>query len=262
LEEIPSHRVKKMLQVQDLKCTYSNVIRALNGVSITVNEGEIIGLLGPNGAGKTTTLRCVMGEVGFLNGKIVDGEIRFDGKKLGTDAPFEVTQLGISLVPEDRKLFIDMTVEENLLMGAYGIRDKNRVRRGYEKVYAYFPVLGDLRHRLAGYLSGGEQQMLAIARALMANPRLLLLDEPSTGLAPKVTATIFGIIKKIMEEDKVSILLVEQNAVMTLKISNSCYILENGRTVLHGTRDQLMQDTKIKDIYLGVRSYNEEGHCD
>jgi branched-chain amino acid transport system ATP-binding protein len=145
-----------------------------------------------------------------------------------------------------------MTVEENLMMGAYTINDQAVIRQGYEKVFSYFPVLRDFRHRLTGYLSGGEQQMLAIARALMSNPQLLLLDEPSTGLAPKITASIFEIIKKIRDENQMSILLVEQNARMTLKISDSCTIMENGRTVLHGSSDQLRNDAKIKNIYLGI----------
>jgi len=248
-----------MLHVQDLKCLYSNAIRALDGVSITVGKGEIVGLLGPNGAGKTTTLRCITGEIAFLNGRIFEGEVRFNDMKLGTAFPFEVTQLGISLVPEDRKLFIDMTVEENLMMGSYTIRDRKLVRQRYQKVFDYFPILGNFRDRLAGYLSGGEQQMLAIGRALMSNPQLLLLDEPSTGLAPLVASAIFDIIAKIRDEDGTSILLVEQNAVMTLKISDSCYILENGRSVLHGKSAELRNNSKVKNIYLGISEDIDSG---
>ncbi len=248
------HRVNDMLLVQELKCVYSKVIRALDNVSIEVGTSEIVGLLGPNGAGKTTTLRCITGEIGFLNGTILGGSICFNDMKLGSVYPFDVTQHGISLVPEDRKLFIDMTVEENLIMGSYTIRDKKMVRLRYRRVLDYFPILGDFRDRLAGYLSGGEQQMLAIGRALMSDPQLLLLDEPSTGLAPLSAAAIFEIIAKIRDEEGVSILLVEQNAVRALKIADSCYILENGRTVLHGTSSELRENQKVKDIYLGISS--------
>ncbi len=235
------------------------MIRALDGVSIEVGQSAIVGLLGPNGAGKTTTLRCITGEMAFLNGKILEGTIRFNDMYLGTTLPFEVIQHGISLVPEDRKLFIDMTVEENLIMGSYTIRDKKTVRLRQEKVFEYFPVLGGLRNRLAGYLSGGEQQMLAIGRALMSDPQLLLLDEPSTGLAPMNAATIFQVIAKIRAEDGVSILLVEQNAVRALKVADSCYILENGRSVLHGSSDQLRENPKVKDIYLGISTDSQSG---
>lgn len=241
-----------MLQVNELKCTYSNVIQALTGVSLTVNRGEIVGLLGPNGAGKTTTLRCITGEINFLNGKIVGGNIKYEGKNLGDLLPFELTKLGICLVPEDRKLFIDMTVNENLMMGAYRIKDKKVIRENYQRTFEYFPKLKDLGHRLTGYISGGEQQMLAMARALMSSPQFLLLDEPSTGLAPMIASNIFAIIKKIRDEDRVSILLVEQNALMTLRISNRCFILENGKTVLCGESCTLLNDPKIKDIYLGI----------
>ena len=220
-----------MLHVQGLKCAYSNVIRALDGVTIDVGQSEIVGLLGPNGAGKTTTLRCITGEMAFFNGKILEGTIRFNDMELGAVLPFDVTQRGISLVPEDRKLFIDMTVEENLIMGSYTI-GKKKMRLRQEKVFDYFPILSGFRDRLAGYLSGGEQQMLAIGRALMSDPQLLLLDEPSTGLAPLNAAAIFQVIAKIKDEDGVSILLVEQNAVRALKVADSCYILENGRSVL------------------------------
>jgi branched-chain amino acid transport system ATP-binding protein len=248
-----------VLQVTNLQCTYNNVIHALGGVTITVNKGEIVGLLGPNGAGKTTSLRCITGEIGSLNGRITEGEILYNDRKLGSLLPFEVTRMGISLVPEDRQLFIDMTVEENLTMGAYIIDDRALIRDAYEKVFTYFPVLKDLRRRLTGYLSGGEQQMLAIARALMSNPQLLLLDEPSTGLAPKIVSSIFEIIKKIRDENGMSILLVEQNASMTLKISDSCIIMENGRTVLQGTPDQLRADARIKNIYFGISEETSPG---
>lgn len=241
-----------MLEMSGLTCTYNRVIQALSGVSLSLKPGQIVGLLGPNGAGKTTTLRCITGEIRFLNGEIVEGTIEFKGKTIKQLLPFEVTKLGISSVPEDRKLFIDMTLDDNLMMGAYKIRDKRIVKENYEKVFDYFPILKAIRRRLAGYLSGGEQQMLAIARALMSNPELLLLDEPSTGLAPKVVSDIFSIIEKIRREDNTPILLVEQNANMALRISDICFILEKGTIVLNGESSRLKNDPKIKSVYLGV----------
>jgi branched-chain amino acid transport system ATP-binding protein len=241
-----------MLKVDRLKCTYNKVIQALSGVSVTLNQGEIAGLLGPNGAGKTTTLRCITGEIRFLNGEITEGTIEYKGRNISQFLPFEVTNLGISLVPEDRKLFIDMTLHDNLMMGAYKLKDKKVVEENYQKVFGYFPILKDIRRRLTGYLSGGEQQMLAIARALMSSPQILLLDEPSTGLAPKIVSNIFSIIEKIREENHTSILLVEQNANMALRVSDRCFILEKGKIVLQGEAAQLRDDPKIREIYLGI----------
>jgi branched-chain amino acid transport system ATP-binding protein len=241
-----------MLEVSGLTCTYNRVIQALSGVSLGLKPGQIVGLLGPNGAGKTTTLRCITGEIRFLKGEIVEGTIEFKGQNISQLPPFEVTKLGISSVPEDRKLFIDMTLDDNLMMGAYKLGDKRIIKENYQKVFDYFPTLKDIRRRLAGYLSGGEQQMLAIARALMSSPELLLLDEPSNGLAPKVVFDIFGIIEKIRREDKTPILLVEQNANMALRISDICFILEKGTIVLYGESSKLKNDPKIKGVYLGI----------
>jgi len=241
-----------MLEVDGVHCTYNRVIQALSGVSIDLKEGEIVGLLGPNGAGKTTTLRCITGEILFLNGEIVKGSIEYEGVTLGRLRPYEVAAAGISLVPEDRKLFVDMTVDENLMMGAYLVRDKRGIRENYEKVFHYFPVLKNFRRRLAGYLSGGEQQMLAIARGMMAGPRLLLLDEPSTGLAPKIVSQIYAIIEKIRRENNTSILLVEQNASMALRVCNRCFVMEKGSVVLYGESSELKNDPKIRETYLGI----------
>jgi branched-chain amino acid transport system ATP-binding protein len=241
-----------MLSVDGLTCTYNKVIQALFGVSVTLNKGEIVGLLGPNGGGKTTTLRCITGEIRFLNGEIVKGTIEYNGKDISRLLPFETANIGISLVPEDRKLFIDMTLHENLMMGAYVLKEKSAIKENYEKVFSYFPALRDFRRRLVGYLSGGEQQMLAIARALMSSPQLLLLDEPSTGLAPKIVSNIFEIIEKIRKESGTSILLVEQNASMALMVCNRCFIFEKGNVVLHGESDILKNDPKIKESYLGI----------
>lgn len=241
-----------MLEVNRLTCVYNRVIHALSGVTLGLKPGEIVALLGPNGAGKTTTLRCITGEIRFVNGEIIEGTVAFKGKDIGDLAPFDVTRLGISSVPEDRKLFIDMTLDENLMMGAHRLKDRRVVRENYERVFDYFPILKVIRRRLAGYLSGGEQQMLAIARALMSSPELLLLDEPSTGLAPKVVSDIFGIIEKIRGQDNTPILLVEQNANMALRISDRCFILEKGEIVLHGESARLRNDPKIRRVYLGI----------
>jgi len=241
-----------MLEVDGVHCTYNRVIQALSGVSIDLKEGEIVGLLGPNGAGKTTTLRCITGEILFQNGEIVKGSIEYEGVTLGRLRPYEVAAAGIRLVPEDRKLFVDMTVDENLMMGAYLVRDKRGIRENYEKVFHYFPVLKNFRRRLAGYLSGGEQQMLAIARGMMAGPRLLLLDEPSTGLAPKIVSQIYAIIEKIRRENNTSILLVEQNASMALRVCNRCFVMEKGSVVLYGESSELKNDPKIRETYLGI----------
>jgi len=241
-----------MLQVSGLKCNYNKIIQALLGVSITVKEGEIVSLLGLNGAGKTTTLRCIMGEVGFFSGEVVGGEITYRGESIVHLLPFEITRLGISLIPENRELFIDMTVDENLMMGAYTIPSRKTIKENYQRVFAYFPILEDLRHRLAGYLSGGEQQMLSFGRALMSNPKLLLLDEPSIGLAPLIVSHIFEIIERISRENRVSILLVEQNAHIAVGISETCFVLENGRLVLSGESLQLRKDPRVRRIYLGA----------
>lgn len=241
-----------MIVLDEICCTYNEVIQPLCGVSITLNEGEIIGLLGPNGAGKTTTLRCITGEIRILKGRITHGRIEYKGRSLQGVLPHQVTRKGISLVPEDRKLFMDMTVEENLFMGGYLLDDPRELNANFEKVFEYFPLLRDLRPRAAGFLSGGEQQMLAIGRALMCEPAVLLLDEPSIGLAPQIIANIFNILKQIREEERTSILLVEQNANMTLKITDRCYIVESGRTVLSGESDELRNNSRIRDIYLGI----------
>jgi branched-chain amino acid transport system ATP-binding protein len=241
-----------MLKVDRLHCTYSRVIQGLTDVSIDLNQGEVVGLLGPNGAGKTTTLRCITGEIHFMNGEIVQGSVEYKGADISRLLPYETASAGISLVPEDRKLFIDMTVDENLKMGAYLIKDKKTIKENFERVFDYFPLLRNFRRRLTGYLSGGEQQMLAIARALMSGPQVLLLDEPSTGLAPKVIANIYEIIGKIKKESGMSILLVEQNANMALRVCDRCFILEKGRVVLAGESALLKEDPKIRESYLGI----------
>jgi branched-chain amino acid transport system ATP-binding protein len=231
-----------LLELDDLEVRYG-AITALRGVRAEVGDGEIVTLLGANGAGKTTTLRTISGQLHPAR-----GAVRLDGAKLTGLAPHEIVARGVSHVPEGRRVFPRMTVRENLLMGAY--RDRRHVRSDTERVFAYFPRLAERSSQIGGTLSGGEQQMLAIGRALMSRPRVLLLDEPSMGLAPLVVATIFKVIAEINREG-VAILLVEQNAVQALKIADRGYVLENGGIALADTATSLLSDDRVRQAYLG-----------
>ncbi|HXG05121.1 MAG TPA: ABC transporter ATP-binding protein [Candidatus Binatia bacterium] len=233
-----------LLEVEDLRAHYGWT-EVLHGVSFAVPEGGITTILGANGAGKTTTLRAVSGLVR------VAGRIRFDGRRVEGRAPEDLVRLGIGHVPEGRGTFVNLTVEENLRLGAYPRRDREAVRRDLERVWGYFPILRERRRQAAGTLSGGEQQMLAIARALMLRPRLLLLDEPSLGLAPLVVREIFRIVRLINREERVSVLLVEQNAAIALDLADHAYVLETGRVVLSGPPAILRQDDAVRRSYLG-----------
>ena len=219
--------------------------KVLHGVDFTVEEGGITTILGANGAGKTTTLRAVCGMVKTA------GEIRFDGRRIEGQATEDVVRLGIAHVPEGRGTFVNLTVEENLRLGAYGRRERGRRDEDFERVYQYFPVLRERRAQVAGTLSGGEQQMLAVARALMLRPRLLLLDEPSLGLAPLVVREIFRIVRAINREEGVSVLLVEQNAALALDVADHAYLLETGRVVMSGLAGELRKNESIRRSYLG-----------
>ena len=247
------------LDVANLEVVYHSVILVLKGVSLRVPDNGIVALLGPNGAGKTTLLRAVTGLLDVHHGKVTKGKLTYGGADLLDKRPDAIVRDGIAQVLEGRRILADLTVEENLRAGAYG-RDRAALRRELDGYYARFPVLGDRRHRQAGYLSGGEQQMLAIARALIAKPKLLLLDEPSLGLAPKVQQDVAKLIAEISASG-VSILLVEQNATMALDVAQHGYILENGKVVLDGTSASLREDKDIREFYLGVgsqaRSYRE-----
>ncbi|ABO08270.1 ABC transporter ATP-binding protein [Pyrobaculum calidifontis] len=220
-------------------------LKVLFGVSLRVEKNTVTALLGSNGAGKTTTLLTAMGVV-----KPWAGRVFLDGKDVTDVPPHKKVELGMALVPEGRRLFADMTVEENLLMGAYTKRAREKVLDTLEWVYSLFPRLRERRRQKAGTMSGGEQQMLAIARALMSRPKVLLLDEPSAGLAPKVVADLFDVVKRLKEE--VSILLVEQNVAASLEISDYAYVLENGHIVKEGAPQELAQDEYVKKAYLGV----------
>jgi branched-chain amino acid transport system ATP-binding protein len=233
-----------MLELEDVVANYGS-IRALHGISFTVNDGAIVALLGANGAGKTTTLRAISGMVSTL------GRIRFEGREIIGMAPEEVARLGIAHVPEGRGTLSQLTVLENLQMGACLRRDKPGVKEDLDRVYGYFPWLRQRVNQVAALLSGGEQQMLAIARALMMRPRLLLLDEPSLGLAPTLVQSIFKIIKSINEEQRVTILLAEQNARTALRTADRAYVLEVGTIALAGTGEELARDESVRTSYLG-----------
>jgi len=233
-----------MLEIKNIDVHYG-VIHVLKGISFTVNDGEIVTLIGANGAGKTTTLRTISGLK-----KPTSGTILLDGEDITQVSPRERVKRGISHAPEGRRIFPDMTVLENLELGAYLRKDKEEIAKDLKKVYERFPILYDRKKQLAGTLSGGEQQMLAIGRALMSRPRILFLDEPSMGLAPFLVQEIFNIIKDINNAGT-TILLVEQNASMALQIAHRAYVLETGSIVLSGTGAELMQSDDIKKAYLG-----------
>ncbi len=240
-----------MLKVNNIEVIYDDVILVLKGLSLEVPEGRIVALLGSNGAGKTTTLKAVSGLLGTEEGEVTDGDITFLGDRIDGLAPEEVVRRGVFQVMEGRRVFEDLTVEENILMGGYTRHDRAGLRRDHDLCYDFFPRLKERRTKLAGYLSGGEQQMLAISRALMARPRLMMLDEPSLGLAPLLVQEIFRIVKRINREEKTTILLVEQNANLALQIADYGYIMENGRIVLDGEPEKLRANEDVKEFYLG-----------
>ena len=238
-----------LLELDGLKVKYGNV-EALHGISLTVNQGEIVTILGANGAGKSTTLRAISGLL-----KPSGGEIRLDGRPAQGIPAHERVKLGISQAPEGRRIFGTLTVKENLVLGAFTRSDKADIQATAAWIYSLFPVLEKRLDQLAGTLSGGEQQMLAIARALMAKPRVLLLDEPSLGLAPLLVKAIFQTIREINQQTRVTVVLVEQNARAALKLAHRGYVMEVGRLVLDGPAQQLMDDPKVQGAYLGKRAH-------
>ena len=233
-----------LLEVSKLRAAYGPT-RVLHGIDFALQEGSITTLLGANGAGKTTTLRALCAMVQ------TQGEITFGGVRIETKATEDIVRLGIAHVPDGRGTFVQLSTEENLRLGAYVRRDRREVERDFERIYGYFPRLKERRHQQAGTLSGGEQQMLAVSRALMLRPRLLLLDEPSFGLAPLIVREIFDIMRTINQSEKVSILLVEQNAAMALDLADHAYLIETGRVVLSGTADEIKRDDAVRRSYLG-----------
>jgi len=249
--KIQENRESLILSVENLEVVYNEVILVLRGISLNVSEGEIVALLGANGAGKTTLLRSITGLLDIHRGRITKGSVSFLGKKTNRDDPSKLVRAGLSQVMEGRRIFAELTVEENLRAGAYTVTSRQKISEAHDRVVSLFPVLASRSRSIAGYLSGGEQQMLAIGRALMTSPRLLVLDEPSLGLAPLLVQQMRDIIETVNKQGT-SVLLVEQNATMALSIANRGYVLENGRIVRDGSSDELLLDDDIKEFYLGV----------
>jgi branched-chain amino acid transport system ATP-binding protein len=233
-----------LLQVRDLRAGYGPT-QVLHGLDFEIEEGTITALLGANGAGKTTTLRALCGMVR------TGGEVRFAGERIDGRATEDIVRLGVAHVPDGRGTFTDLTTEENLRLGAYARRERSALAQDYERMYRLFPILAERRHQQAGTLSGGQQQMLAVARGLMLRPRLLLLDEPSFGLAPMVVKEIFSVMREINQSQQVTILLVEQNAAMALRLADRAHLLETGRLVRSGNSAELMDDDAVRRAYLG-----------
>ncbi|MDN5273598.1 ABC transporter ATP-binding protein [Chloroflexus sp. MS-CIW-1] len=254
-----------MLVLNNIEVIYNDVVLVLKGLSLEVPEGRIVALLGSNGAGKSTTLKAISGLLKPENGEVTDGEILFQGQPIHKKDAAEIVRMGIFQVMEGRRVFEHLTVEENLRAGAY-TQSPRHFSNDLALVYDYFPRLKERRNQVAGFLSGGEQQMLAIGRALMAHPKLIMLDEPSLGLAPLLVAEIFEIIRRINREQGTTILLVEQNARLALEAAHHAYIMENGRIVLDGSPADLKDNADVREFYLGLneigsrKSYREVKH--
>jgi branched-chain amino acid transport system ATP-binding protein len=255
-----------MLTLNNVEVIYDGVILVLKGVSLTVREGGITTLLGANGAGKTTTLKAISGLLRSERGEVTKGSIEMAGERIDRLPPHQIVTRGIVQVFEGRRVFEHLTVEENLVAGAHVRGDRREVDSGIARVYQYFPRLAERRGVQSGYLSGGEQQMLVIGRALMSQPRVMLLDEPSLGLAPMLVEEIFGIVQRLNQAERLTVLLVEQNATLALAIAEHGYVMENGRIVLEGSADMLRQNADIKEFYLGLtevgarKSYRDVKH--
>ncbi|MDI6725361.1 MAG: ABC transporter ATP-binding protein [Smithellaceae bacterium] len=241
-----------ILQINSIEVKYHEVILVLKGVSIAVPAGGIVALLGANGAGKSTTLKAISGLLKHEEGKVTDGNILFMGERIDRKNAEDIAKSGIIQVIEGRLVFEHLTVEQNLIVGGHLRKDRGAIKRGLEMVYNYFPRLKEKRGETAGLISGGEQQMTVVGRALMADPKLILLDEPSMGLAPMLIGEIFNIITRLHEESKIAILLVEQNAKLALNVAPYAYVMENGRIVMDDTAEELSKNPDIKDFYLGL----------
>jgi branched-chain amino acid transport system ATP-binding protein len=255
-----------VLDINNIEVLYSNVIQVLRGVSFKVDEGQVVTILGGNGAGKTTTLKAVSGLLRTEEGEVNHGSIEFQGVRIDRKSPEEISRMGIIQILEGRRVLEHLTVEENLLGGGLIRKDRARVKQDLEKVYGYFSRLKTFHRRVSGYLSGGEQQMLVIGRALMSSPKVMLLDEPSMGLSPILVKEIFQIIYRINLEERLPLLVVEQNVKQALTIAHYGYVMENGRIVLDGPVEQLRENEDIKEFYLGLsaigkrKSYREVKH--
>jgi len=254
------------LVVNNLEIVFNDVILVLKGISLEVPEKGVIALLGANGAGKTTTLKAISGLLDYENGEVTDGSIEFMGRMIHRDDPEQIVRSGISHVPEGRHIFTDLNVTENIMVGAHTRKDRNRINQDYQKVVDYFPILGSRSSQRALFLSGGEQQMLSIARALMSRPKVMMLDEPSLGLSPIMVKEIFRILRDINITEQTALLVVEQNAKLALELASYGYIMENGKIVLDGISVKLMENEDVKEFYLGLteeakrKSYSDVKH--
>jgi branched-chain amino acid transport system ATP-binding protein len=247
-----------VLEVNNIEVVYSDVILVLKGISLKVDEGKIVSLLGGNGAGKTTTLNAVVGALKYMDGEVTDGHITFFGERIDHMDPHKIIKKGISIVPEGRGIFSEFTVNENLLIGAYNRKRGKNIKAEFAQVFEYFPAIASRKNDIAGYLSGGEHQMLAIGRALLSSSKLMILDEPSLGLAPLLVEGIFDILRRINNEKGTSILLVEQNARLALEFSLYAYIMENGNIVIDGPSSILKENEDVKEFYLGIKEDESE----
>jgi len=257
---VPGAAPGALLTINNIEVIYDEVILVLRGLSLAVPEGKIVALLGSNGAGKSTTLKAASGLLPSERGEITDGQVLFEGRDITRMDAAERVAGGLSLCMEGRHVFEHLTVNENLVAGAYSRRGASA--EDFDLVYTYFPKLADMRNRVSGYLSGGEQQMLAIGRALMARPRLLMLDEPSLGLAPLLVQEIFGYIKDLNRDQGITVLVVEQNARRALEVADHGYILEQGRIVLEGTAADLSENPDVKEFYLGLGEGGQKSYRD
>ena len=244
---------ENILEINSIEVMYDSVISALHDVSLNVPKGKIVALLGGNGAGKSTTLKAISTMLAAERGKVTKGSIISDDTAVKNQSPYEMVALGMVQVLEGRRCFGHLTVEENIIAGAYSRKlSKSQIKDELEKIYGYFNRLRDRRKSQAGFTSGGEQQMIAVARAMMAKPKMLLLDEPSMGLAPQLVAEIFNIVRELNQKEGVSILLAEQNTNVALRNADYGYIIETGHVMLHGTAEELLNDEKVKELYLGI----------
>jgi branched-chain amino acid transport system ATP-binding protein len=262
VEQIPS----VLLELRNVDVVFDGIIQVLRSVNIEVPAGKVTALLGGNGAGKTTTLKAISGLLSVEHGKVTEGQIRFRGEDITNEDPVQVFRRGIVQVLEGRKVLAHLSVEQNLLVGGHHRSDRQGVREDIERVFTYFPRLRGLSNRVSGYLSGGEMQMLLVGRALVARPELLMLDEPSMGLAPTISEELFATISAINREQGLTILLVEQNAQAAMALCDYGYVIENGRIVLHGLREKLSENEDVREFYLGLsldserRSFRDVKH--
>ena len=263
MSAVPKPETQAYLTVNNIEVIYDHVILVLKGVSLSVERGRIVALLGENGAGKTTTLKAISNLLRAERGEVTKGAIEFDGRRIDQLTPNELVRMGVCQVMEGRHCFQHLTVEENLLTGAFtrGV-SRSELKRDLDMVYGYFPRLNQRRDSLAGYTSGGEQQMTAVGRALMARPKMILLDEPSMGLAPQIVEEIFEIVKNLNQKEGVSFLLAEQNTMVALRYADYGYILENGRVVMDGAAASLRENEDVKEFYLGLSSAGRKSFRD